>query len=137
MDKVLSILFKARNVAHVHHWKVKSFSLHLALGELYEALIGFADSLAEMYMGRYGTDITIGHAHHHDEYPRDGAVPSLPQAPDHHCFSEQDPIEFIRQLDCCLEELKLCIPQDGFLINKYEELQGLVSQTKYKMENLR
>jgi hypothetical protein len=118
MENLLAILFQARNVAHVHHWKVKSFSLHLALGELYESLISFADDIAEMYMGRYGTNIDVTSV---------GPVG----------FSEQDPLEFIRQLDKCLDDLKSTIPQDGFIVNKYEEIQGIVSQTKYKMENLR
>ena len=51
-------------------------------------------------------------------------------------FSETDPLEFIRQLDGFLEEQHAVIPQDGFIVNKFEELQGLVSTVKYKLENL-
>lgn len=117
MENIIRNLMMAQRCAHVHHWKTKSFSQHLALGELYEALTEFADELQEMYMGRYGTD---SHIEQSD--------------PDH--FSEQDPVEFVRQLDQVLKELETTFPQDGFLVNKYQELQGFVARTRYKMENL-
>lgn len=118
MEELISKLLLARNVAHMWHWKVRSFSLHLALGELYDNILSLTDELMEMYMGAYGTDAHI------DIDPVN-------------TFSDQDPIEFIRELHMYLKLAKETIPQDGFLINKYEELQGVVSQTKYKMENLR
>lgn len=117
MANLISQLLKARDVAHMWHWKVKSFSMHLALGELYEGLLELTDELFEMYMGKYGTDAHIALS-------------------DPNAFSEQDPVEFIRQLDSFLAEQEKRIPQDGFLINKFQELQALVSSTKYKMENL-
>lgn len=118
MKNVLEILLAAQRVAQMWHWKVKSFSLHLALGELYDGLTKMMDELAEMYMGKYGVD--------------DHIELSLPNP-----FSEQDPIEFIRQLQSVLEQLETTIPQDGFITNKYQEIQALVSTIKYKMENLR
>jgi DNA-binding ferritin-like protein len=108
----------AQRTAQMWHWKVKSFSQHLALGELYDKLGDFADELAEIWMGKYGVD---GHVEL-----------SGPNA-----FSEQDPLEFIRQLHTVLERLEGTIPQDGFIVNKYQELQAEVSRIKYKMENLR
>jgi DNA-binding ferritin-like protein len=118
MENLIRNLFMAQRCAHVHHWKVKSLSLHLALGDLYEALIEFADELMEMYMGAYSADIKIAQSD-----------------PNH--FSEQDPVEFIRQLHEVLKALEHSIPQDGFLVNKYQELQGVVARVKYKMENLK
>ncbi len=118
MENVLRILQMAQRVAQMWHWKVKSFAQHLAFGELYDSLGKLADDLAEMYMGRYGTE---GHI----------------ELSDPNAFSEQDPIEFIRQLDQALKDLETTFPQDGFLVNKYQELQGIVSQIKYKLENLR
>jgi len=117
MENLISLLLTARNVAHMWHWKVKSFSQHMALGELYDALSDMSDDMMEMYMGRYGTDAHIALS---DPNP----------------FSEQDPIEFVRQLDAFLADQEHKIPQDGFLVNKFQELQGIVSQIKYKMENL-
>jgi DNA-binding ferritin-like protein len=119
MENLIRNLFMAQRCAHVHHWKVKSLSLHLALGDLYETLIEFADELMEMYMGAYGAD----------------EVHISQSDPNH--FSEQDPVEFIRQLHDVLKALEKTIPQDGFLVNKFQELQGTVARTKYKMENLK
>lgn len=117
MANLMGNLLKAQSVARMWHWKVKSFALHMALGELYEGLSDMMDQLMEMYMGRYGTE-----AH-------------IPMS-DPNAFSEQDPLEFIRQLDDFLASQESRIPQDGFLVNKYQELQGMVSTVKYKMENL-
>ena len=118
MDNILRNLLMAQRCAHVHHWRVKSLSLHLALGELYELLTDFADELAEYYMGMSGQTV------------------NPPQSDPNH-FSEQDPIEFIRQLHDVLSDLKSTVPNEGLLINKYEELQGEVAKIKYKMENLK
>jgi hypothetical protein len=99
------------------HWKVKSFSMHMALGELYDELLELTDELFEMYMGKYGTD---AHVELSDANP----------------FSEQDPVEFVRQLFTFLGVQHDRIPQDKWLVNKFEELQGIVARVKYKMENL-
>lgn len=117
MANLMGQLMKARNVAHMWHWKVKSFSLHMALGELYEELGEFMDELMEMYMGRFGTE-----AH-------------IPMS-DPNAFSEQDPLEFVRQLDDFLTSQEPRLPQVGFIVNKYQEIQAMVSTVKYKMENL-
>lgn len=117
MANLMGNLTHAQNTARMWHWKVKSFSLHMALGELYEGLSDMMDDLMEMYMGRYGTD-----AH----------IPMSDPNP----FSEQDPLEFIRQLDAFLDSEERRLPQEGFIVNKYQELQGMVSKIKYKMDNL-
>lgn len=117
MAELMSKLMMARNVAHMWHWKVKSFALHMALGELYDGINLMMDDLMEMYMGRYGTDSHV-----------EMSQPNI--------FSEKDPLEFISQLDHFLEIQHDMIPQDDFLVNKFEELQAMVSKIKYKMENL-
>lgn len=121
MENLLALLLQARNVAHVHHWKTKSFSLHLALGELYETITEFADALAEMSIGDLGDNDKLG-----------SVAWDEPTG-----WDKGDPIAFIGQLHQYLEELKKTIPQDDWLINKYEELQGEVSQIKYKADNLK
>jgi DNA-binding ferritin-like protein len=118
VENIIRNLLMAQRCAHVHHWKTKSFAMHLALGELYEKLTDFADDLAEMYMGKYGQDLNISQSD-----------------PNH--FSEQDPLEFIKQLFTVLEQLEGSVPKDGFLVNKYQELLAEVSRIKYKLENLK
>jgi DNA-binding ferritin-like protein len=118
MNNILRNLLMAQRCAQVHHWQVKSLSLHLALGELYELLTDFADELAEFYMGMTGETVN-------------------PEQSDPNHFSQQNPLEFIRQLHDVLSDLKSSVPNEGLLISKYEELQGEVAKIKYKMENLR
>jgi len=118
MAHLVGNLLKARDTAQMWHWKVKSFSMHMALGELYDELLSLTDELFEMYMGRYGTDAHI-------------------KLSDPNPFSEQDPLEFISQLDSYLELQHDIIPQDKFLVNKFEEIQGSVSRVKYKLMNLK
>lgn len=120
MENVLALLIQARDVAHIHHWKVKSFSKHMALGELYELLTSFADQLAEMYMGDLGNNNKMGDIVWDNQTGWD----------------KTDPDEFVAQLHTNLENLKPMIPQKDWLINKYEELQGEVARVKYKMDNL-
>jgi hypothetical protein len=117
MANLMGNLMKARNVAHMWHWKVKSFSKHMALGELYDGLSTMMDDLMEMYMGRYGTESHI-------------------PLSDPNAFSESDPIEFVRQLDTYLGYEETQLPPEGFILNKFQELQALVSKVKYKLENL-
>lgn len=118
MSDLLEKLFAARDAAHMWHWKVKSLSLHLALGDLYEGLVDMADELAELFMGQFGQD---------SFHVRMGTSQG---------FSETDPLEFIKQLVVMLEDLHSQIPQDGHIVSKFEELQNMVIKTKYKMENL-
>lgn len=117
MDVLLEKLLTAVKVAHMWHWKVKRFSHHMAFGELYDELQSLTDELAEMYMGKYGTD---GHI----------------EMSEPNGFSEQDPLLFIQDLDNVIEDLRHEIPQDAPIQAKMDEIQELISSTRYKLENL-
>jgi hypothetical protein len=115
INELLAMLFKARDVTHKLHWGTKSFSVHMALGDLYETLIDLADELAEMYMGKYG-DLKV---------------------PESTIQFTMNPEQFIIELSRSLEAFKSHMVQDGWFINKYEELQGEVQRVAYKIKNLR
>jgi len=117
IGELVSHLLAAQNTARMWHWKVKSFSQHMALGELYDGMNELIDDLMEIYMGGYGTETWI-----------EISEPNI--------FSENTPQEFVAQLYHFLEMQHEIIPQDGFLVNKFEELQAIVARIKYKMENL-
>jgi hypothetical protein len=87
----------------------------MALGDLYETLIDLADELAEMYMGKYG-DLKV---------------------PESTIQFTMNPEQFIIELSRSLEAFKSHMVQDGWFINKYEELQGEVQRVAYKIKNLR
>lgn len=117
VNNLLRNMMMAQRCAHVHHWQTKSFAKHLALGELYELLTKSMDDIAEMYMGASSQVVN-------------------PDQSDPNHFSQQDPVEFIRQLQSVLEELKVAVVDYGFLLNKYEEMQGEIARIRYKLERL-
>jgi hypothetical protein len=54
IEQLAARVFAARNIVHREHWKTKSYSQHMALGDFYEQVIGVIDEIIEVYQGRYG-----------------------------------------------------------------------------------
>lgn len=54
IEELVSRVFTARNVAHLAHWKTKSYAQHMALGDFYGALPDQIDALVEAYQGQFG-----------------------------------------------------------------------------------
>ena len=54
IEELVSRVFTARNVAHLAHWKTKSYSQHMALGDFYDGVIDQLDALVEAYQGQFG-----------------------------------------------------------------------------------
>ena len=48
-----------RDLAHLAHWKTKSFSEHKALNEFYDELLDAIDGFVEQYQGYYGKRMNI------------------------------------------------------------------------------
>ena len=53
IKETISRAFNARNVAHLEHWKTKSFSQHTALNDFYDSIIDQIDLLVEVYQGNF------------------------------------------------------------------------------------
>lgn len=53
MEKLIALLFLARDVAHREHLRTDSFSVHMALDGFYHGIVEKADSIAETYQGSY------------------------------------------------------------------------------------
>ena len=96
--------------------KTRSFAAHLALGDLYEALVDMADTLAEIHQGKYGIM---------------GTVPSSVD------FSGMSALEFIHTLVSWAEDARKCLnPDDTPIVNEWDTLLGTMYRAKYKLENL-
>lgn len=54
IEELVSRVFAARNVAHLAHWKTKSYAQHVALGDFYDSIIDQLDALVEAYQGQFG-----------------------------------------------------------------------------------
>ena len=46
-ENLVSLMFLSREQAHRAHLKTKSYAQHVALGDFYDAVIGFADTFAD------------------------------------------------------------------------------------------
>lgn len=116
MEALIAELFAARTTAHRLHLATSSFAQHIALGELYDSLVGLADSLAEMYQGKYGK-LKLA-----DVMP----------------LSETDPLKFINSMATWAEHAKESIDKnDSHLLNEWDNVIAAFYKTKYKLEHLR
>ena len=113
--KLISVLFGARDHAHQLHLATKSYAEHVALNELYDLLLAFADELAEMYQGKFG-------------------LLNIKATSEE--ISGETGKEFLEALVAWLENAKGTLVGDNTsIINKYEELLGDVYRVKYKIDN--
>ena len=49
----------ARDLAHLAHWKTKSYAEHKALNEFYDSLLELIDGFVEQYQGYYAKRMEI------------------------------------------------------------------------------
>lgn len=118
MNKIISTLFGARDTAHKLHLASRSFAEHLALGELYDALLQSADSIAEQIQGKYGLM----------------DLPEITSAE----FKSTNGTDFVRTLASWAEHAKSEFnPEDTHLLNEWDVVISAVYRAKYKIENLK
>jgi len=104
-----------RAAAHLMHLSTRSYAHHVALGDFYEALDGFADTYAEVYMGLEKRQ---------DTWPR----VSLPAA--------SGPVELVGDyLELVQDEQKEDHGSEA-LKNILASLEELTARTLYKLKNL-
>lgn len=58
IDKIVSNLMVAKVNFHILHFQTKKFSIHEALGELYETITSKGDDIIECLLGRFNTRIS-------------------------------------------------------------------------------
>lgn len=116
MEEIIASLFAARDQAHILHLRTKSFAKHIALNELYDALLESADSISEIYQGKYGL-LNLENPKFNDE--------------------ETDPVAFVQKLAGWAEQAKnTFLPEDTHLLNEWDTLISAIYRAKYKLENL-
>lgn len=117
MNKLISLLFYSRDVAHREHLKTQSFAQHIALGSFYSDVIGLTDSLAEAYQGRSGIIEGIEFLNMKTE----GTIADTLSA---HLG--------------IIEDMRKTISKDDSAIqNIIDEIVGLYLSTLYKLRNLK
>jgi hypothetical protein len=112
--EMIGVLFMSRTYAHMAHLKTPSFAKHMALNELYDGIVGLADSLAEAAQGKFGKlEIPIV------------AVKG----------NVEDPIRTIENHIDMLEKLGAGCGEP-FLDNIFQEIQALYYSKLYKLREL-
>lgn len=52
--ELISRAFATRNLTHFAHWATNSYAEHMALGDLYDEIVGQIDEIVEVYQGKFG-----------------------------------------------------------------------------------
>lgn len=107
-------LFHSRDVMHLAHLKTNSYAAHVAIGEYYDAVLGFADELLETAQGCEGKlfDLTI------------------PQA------QYEEPLTHLTKMKECLISCRDKMEYE-FQKNIVDEITALVAKTMYKLKFLK
>jgi hypothetical protein len=115
----VSSLFAARDKAHELHLASGSYSQHIALNDLYELLVEFADKMTEAFQGKHGL-IKVG-------IPAADAI-----------FNQPCANTFIAAFTTWLETTGRSLQgDDSYIVNIFEELLADVYRIKYKLDNLK
>lgn len=102
------------------HLKVKNdgaYAAHMALGDLYEALPGIADTIAEAYQGI--TEMCLDWSMEAESCPKV-------------LNSVEDAVSYIRELYERINKMQSYMPY-GEIVNELDELKMLLNSTKYKL----
>lgn len=112
----IGTLMQSRTQAHIYHLQTTSFAQHMALQGYYDGIIPLVDGLVESYQGMYG--ILRG-------YKMAGVIKE-----------DDNPVMYFEALCKFVDAIRPNLPQDGFLINQYDEVSALIQSTKYKLKFL-
>jgi DNA-binding ferritin-like protein len=111
-------LMDAANKFHILHLKVTgpgSYAAHKTLNDLYDALPGHADTLAESYQGACGMLL---------DYPDNVTAPTLK--------SVKEAISYIDDMHDTTSELQKMIPYSE-IVNDLDALKSTLNSAKYKL----
>lgn len=116
IGELIARVFNTRSLIHFAHWHTKSFSQHMALGDLYDSIVEDIDEIVEVYQGKFGLI---------EDLHTEGAT--LPKDICKHVKDEADWVEnnrmFISKGETSIENL-------------IDTLVGHMHKAVYKLENL-
>ena len=118
IEDLLATLFLSRDIAHKLHLNSRSFAEHEALGSFYEDIVGLADKLGELYIGRHNKDLDIPLL---DDETDEGAVKVLER---HLKIIEDSRYEAVQKTDTAIQ-------------NHIDEIVSLYLSTLYKLRRFK
>lgn len=113
-------LFNARTTFHILHLKIigtGSFAAHKALNEIYDALPGLADGIAESYQGATNKILTI------------------PVACPKQCNSVDEALMYLEELYKKCSDVQNKMPYSD-IVNDIDNIKSLINSIKYKLKFL-
>ena len=113
---VILYLLNASTSLHILHFKSKSYSEHVTLGDLYSGLEDLVDSLTEEYQGVNGviTEYTM----------LSTMIPT-------------NTIEFVKSIKSFVDTNRKVFGPQSHIQNTVDEIQTLLATSIYKLENLK
>jgi hypothetical protein len=100
---------------HIAHLKTTSYSAHVAMGDFYDGVGDFADSLAEQWQGVSEKLL---------EFPTSAELTK--------CSTPEECVNYLRSLyDMCNKVQDMC--EHSEIINTIDEIKSLINSTKYKL----
>lgn len=113
---LISRLFHARTQLHIYHLQTSSYAAHVALGECYDGLLTFTDSIAEAMQGK------------------DGMLKGYTSFP---YVEDNSAVSFIEGLRKEINTFRLTLDTDCANIdNEIQSLMTLLDSTLYKLKFL-
>lgn len=61
-DQFVGLVLLARDLAHISHWKTRSYAEHVALADFYDNVLELIDQFVEQYQGYYDELMSIKRA---------------------------------------------------------------------------
>ena len=111
----VTLLFEIEYVSHIKHLQTQSFAQHMALGGLYEGIVGHRDSYIESYQGKYG--IINGYK----------------------VVSPREDMDILSYLKACTTKIEAYREKvtDGYLQQIIDDILELIYSTTYKLRFLK
>lgn len=104
----------ARDLAHLAHWKTKSYSEHVTLNKFYDQLLDLIDGFVEQYQGYYNKRMDISRAD-------DGSKQDIRKVLDYQ-------VEWIEK-----NRYEMCDKDETSLQNTIDEIVRLYQTTLYML----
>lgn len=114
-EKFAGSLLHSITAVHMLHLVSRSYSQHMALGELYETLPDMIDDLVEVYQGITNTILNYS--------TEQFTVP-------------KDPVNYVCWLQTYIKDNRSCMGMDSEVQNLIDEIAAEVDRTCYKLNFL-
>ena len=119
MNEYIGMLMQSRTQAHIYHLQTTSYAKHIALNSYYENIVDLIDLLSESYQGKYGIlqNLSVDTA-------------------THNLKNDRDIVDYFEKLRRYCELMREKLPNDGFLVHQYDDVDTLINTTIYKLKFL-